>query len=251
MDKIYQWLKKSVSVSAINVIAEGVTCVIPKPTTYVIPEGRSRESHRCETAKRLRPPAKALGGDGICAKRLGLRAKPLGNDGARKRMLCAGFTLIELLVVVLIIGILTAVALPQYRLAVQKTRTLSLMPLLRSVSDAENIYFMENGAYTLSLSDLSIDMPAGGELSSAGNEMRYNNFYCFLRRDGKAGTYSAYCNDTSPGAPSLEKYFSSQKFICWGDTDVSALSSRVCRSISGRTEANATAGLAKKGYTFQ
>ncbi|MBQ3667513.1 MAG: prepilin-type N-terminal cleavage/methylation domain-containing protein [Elusimicrobiaceae bacterium] len=59
-----------------------------------------------------------------------------------------GFTLIELLVVVLIIGVLVAVALPQYQKAVLKSRFSSLMPLAKALSDSEEIYYMNHGMYT-------------------------------------------------------------------------------------------------------
>ena len=68
----------------------------------------------------------------------------------------AGFTLIELLVVVLIIGILAAVAYPQYTKAVERSRAAKLYPLLNSLKESQERYFMANGTYATAFEELDI-----------------------------------------------------------------------------------------------
>ena len=70
-----------------------------------------------------------------------------------------GFTLIELLVVVLIIGILSAVALPQYRRSIEASRATEAKILLRSLSDAAKRVRLDTGCYPENFSALDIQVP--------------------------------------------------------------------------------------------
>ena len=83
----------------------------------------------------------------------------LSQCGYMQKAYQKGFTLIELLVVVLIIGILAAIAMPQYTLAVEKSRAAEPLAVLRSVRDAQEVYYMANGTYSTNLKDLDVKLP--------------------------------------------------------------------------------------------
>ncbi len=67
-----------------------------------------------------------------------------------------GFTLIELLVVVLIIGILAAIALPQYQKAVLKARVPEAMVLMDKIHKEAELYRLANGTWPSDLNLLDV-----------------------------------------------------------------------------------------------
>ncbi len=97
------------------------------------------------------------------------------------RLLCyngnKAFTLIELLVVVLIIGILAAVALPQYQKAVDKSRYASMIALANAIAEANEVYYLANGLYAENFDELSVDVPA---TSISGNTANFDWGMCVL-----------------------------------------------------------------------
>ena len=68
-----------------------------------------------------------------------------------------GFTLIELLVVVLIIGILAAIALPQYQRVKEKSEAAQLLTSIKALHEAQQRYYLVNGVFAESIDNLDVE----------------------------------------------------------------------------------------------
>lgn len=112
-----------------------------------------------------------------------------------------GFTLIELLVVVLIIGILAAIAVPQYQKAVEKARLAEPLSIMGALQKAIDRYNMENdfavaeflGTEATNTLDIDLKLEASGTNSVSSNYFEYRadcgGDACGITADRKTGGY--------------------------------------------------------------
>jgi len=112
-----------------------------------------------------------------------------------------GFTLIELLVVILIIGILAAIALPHYKMAVAKTKYNSIKIKTRALADAAGRYYLINDSYANSVGKLDVELPEAEMYTNENKrcEIWYNGWNyaaCFTEIFGtKMGYYVNFLKD--------------------------------------------------------
>lgn len=74
----------------------------------------------------------------------------------------SGFNIIELVVVVVIIGILSALAIPQYTKTVERSRQSEALSNLAAIRGAQARYYLENANYTNNFNNLDIDNTTNG-----------------------------------------------------------------------------------------
>ena len=100
------------------------------------------------------------------------------------------FTLIELLVVVLIIGILAAIAVPQYQKAVLKAQIHKGVPLVESLYQAEQAYYLTHGEFAKDIDNLDLTVPINN--SCTKNQDTTTSFY--ICDFGKIGSWDHFKN---------------------------------------------------------
>jgi type IV pilus assembly protein PilE len=139
------------------------------------------------------------------------------------------FTLIELLVVVLIIGILAAIALPQYTLAVEKSRLMKLFPMMKSIAQAKELYRLATGQYTGDIDLLDISVPY---ITKTLHGTYY--YYTFENISGKLGVRNdnnaitiIYVNEASNYL--IDYYYNSHMILCYAAPD--SKGEKICKSI--------------------
>ena len=159
--------------------------------------------------------------------------RPAGCPGMTRK----GFTLIELLVVVLIIGILSAVALPQYQVAVEKSRLGRVMSNVKTIKNAAEVHYLAAGEYgdditVFDIGEISGCRSAGAAQLHCAKTWYDWNIYGGGNNRASAG-YTRPYGEFKTGYVQFGDYSQTPGVAeCWAKADDS-VANQVCKSMGG------------------
>ena len=152
-----------------------------------------------------------------------------------------GFTLIELLVVVLIIGILSSVALPQYTTAVEKARASEAWTTLKAINDAEKIRNMEAGTQgeIYPFEELSVSFTDKNGATATGTRFSGKHFEFYLGNYSRSGGSEPAWAWTNTRGADYALNFANGKKNC-GVVDGSAKGLKMCKTLLSNAQVSTT-----------
>ena len=159
----------------------------------------------------------------------------------KRELTTSGFTLIELLVVVLIIGILSAVALPQYETAVEKARSVEATNNLNYAQKIWKVQLLADPTNSSGVKPQDIMELSGGSWKADGKNYCTKYFLYDLDDGLPDGMLSAYrctpkadcsaCSDSSHQYYYILEYFGSGSKECHYTDGTKA--AKICKGFAG------------------
>ncbi|MDR1123569.1 MAG: prepilin-type N-terminal cleavage/methylation domain-containing protein [Elusimicrobiota bacterium] len=106
-----------------------------------------------------------------------------------------GFTLTEVMVTVLLLGIISTIAIPQYLKTVEKQKAVEALHLLSAIGRSEERYYVINEVYTEDYSDLDADLVDRSTKTAASGTTFNNSAFRFVLEGDATPQVTAIRND--------------------------------------------------------
>ena len=140
------------------------------------------------------------------------------------------FTIIELLIAVLIIGILAAIAVPQYKVAVGKSQYIAMKPIVKLLYESNTRYYLSNGTFPKKFADLDIDLPIEQENDlTTYFIIKLKNIDCYIMPQ-----FNMYCAREIFGTTMMYHIIGSQRKCVSYNPNENYFANRICQQETGQ-----------------